>query len=114
MQQYALTGGLFRLEVQPRSPWIGIAPAALGLRRYASVTFVEAQAGGTKDPANEVAALEANDVLIVRGDADDVRRLPSDKGLAVRSASIEEADDRLFPPERGVAEIIIPPRSPLI
>ena len=112
MQQYALTRAPFRLEMQPRSLWLGLSPAALDLRGYASVTLVGVQAHGTSGAEDSVTALGTDDVLIVRGDEDDVRRLAADKGLVVRSTPIE--GDTLFTSERGVAEVVIPPRSDLI
>jgi di/tricarboxylate transporter len=112
MQQYSLTKAPFRLEMQPRSLWLGLSPAALDFRDYATVTLVGVQAHGTSEPDDHVTALGADDVLIVRGEEDDVRRLAADKGLVVRSAPIE--GDTLFTTERGIAEVVIPPRSDLI
>jgi di/tricarboxylate transporter len=113
MQQYALTDGPFRLTVQSRSPCIGRSPAAVDLSEYPGVTLVGAQTHHGSEGA-DVDALEPNDVLIVRGNADDVRRLSVDQGLSLNLAAIDKSGDRLFTAKSGVAEIVIPPRSDLI
>jgi di/tricarboxylate transporter len=113
MKQYALTDGPFRLTVQSRSPYIGRAPSSLDLGAYPRVTLIGAQSHRGSERA-DVDRLEPYDVLIVRGNADDVGRLSKEQGLSLHSAAIDESGDRLFTAESGVAEIVIPPRSNLI
>ena len=113
IQQYALTDGPFRLTVQSGSPWIGRSPAALDPSEYPGVTLVGAQAHDRSDGA-AVDALAPGDVLIARGSADEIRRLCASEGLSLHAGPIDESEHRLFTQERGVAEIVIPPRSELI
>ncbi len=114
MQQYMLAEGPFRLRVRSGSPYLGVSPAALDLRDYPGVTLIGAQADG-ESPMTNGAVLAAHDVLVVRGDADTVRRLAVDKNLACRSPPPrDDSGDTLLTREHGVAEVVIPPRSDMV
>ena len=71
------------------------------------------QTGGERYMAG-IATLAADDVLVVRGVADTVRRLAADQHLTFRSTLPDESGGTLFTQERGVVEVVIPPRSDMI
>ena len=114
VEQYRLDDGLFQLRVRPHSPYVGSPPTSVDLTDYAGLTLVTMQAGDGSGPVRRI-AIAAGDVLIVRGTAETVGRLASDKVLAFR---LEEAPagvtDTLFNRTSGLAEVVIPPRSGMI
>jgi di/tricarboxylate transporter len=115
VEHYALEHDLYRLRVRDRSSWVGLAPDALDLTGYPGLTLVAVQSGQAGEPAVAKAPVAANDVVIVRGDADSVSRLVVDKVLAVGMQPMAGGDgSRLLTRELGVAEVVVPPRSPLI
>ena len=114
VEQYRLDDGLFQLRVRPHSPYVGSPPTSVDLAYYAGLTLVTVQAGDGSGSARRT-AIAVGDVLIVRGTAETVGRLATDKVLAFRS---EEAPagvtDTLFNRTSGLAEVVIPPRSGMI
>lgn len=107
---YRLPEGLVRLRVESGSPLVGTPRSTLDLGAVPGTTLVGIHAGGGGPPATDF--FEADDVLIVRGEAASIRQLAADKLLAPRSepASTNVADS-LISGEFGVAEFVIPPRS---
>jgi di/tricarboxylate transporter len=109
--QYMLEDGPFRLRVEARSPYVGHPPEALDLDDYPGVTVI----GGQTGPASQLAGVDtlaADDVLVVRGVADTVRRLAADKHLTLRSpVPSDPSGGALFTQNRGVVEVVLPPRS---
>jgi hypothetical protein len=62
-----------------------------------------------------VGTVAADDVIVVRGDAESVSRIVVDKCLAVGTQPMTGADGAtLLSRELGVAEVVVPPRSALI
>jgi di/tricarboxylate transporter len=112
--QYQLDDGFYRLRVRKRSPLIGISPDDLDLSAYPWVNVIGLQAR-TAEPALVRHQIEADDVLVVTGDAGEVSRLIVDLRLAVGMR--REATDtggELVTRELGVVEVVVPPRSPLV
>jgi di/tricarboxylate transporter len=109
-KHYRLPEGLVRLRVESDSPLVGTPRSTLDLRPFPDTTLVGVHAGGGGPPATEL--FEADDILIVRGKADSVRKLTDDKLLAPHSEpAAPPIADSLISGEFGVAEIVIPPRS---
>jgi hypothetical protein len=78
----------------------------------ALVTVRDAK-GGTR----RAGTVEEGDVLFVRGPGDRMAAFATDMGLAVRSdedGSEGSMADTLFKRDSGLADVLIPPRSPLI
>jgi di/tricarboxylate transporter len=113
--QYLDDHRVFRLDVSAGSRIIGQTGADLQAEAPEGVDVVGAQAGGAGAPVRD-RAIEAGDVLIVRGDADLVASLiAADVHVTFRADPIV-LDDRgvLLDRDRGVAELMIPPRSGMI
>jgi di/tricarboxylate transporter len=114
VEQYRLDDGLFQLRVRPRSPYVGAPPTVIDLSSYAGVGLVTILAGDSGGPMRRP-TLAVGDILIVRGDAETVGALASDKLLAFRSADAPlNVVDALFNRTSGLAEVVIPPRSGMI
>lgn len=112
-EHYALDDGLARLRVRERSPLIGLTPDEIDLG-HDSMRLVAVQRG-IDPPALASGALQAGDVLVVSGPPDHLSRLAVDHLLAIAMKSPAGADaGRLVDREMGVAEVVVPPRSPLV
>src|SRR5215510_3919376 len=109
-RQYAPEESVFRLNVGPDSPFVGLAPSVLNLENFAGVTVIGGQAGGRGEPVI-LDALAPGDVLVVQGDANQVKRLAGENDLDIRG---RRNGHELFTRESGVAEVVIPPRSSII
>jgi di/tricarboxylate transporter len=110
-QHYALTDGLFRLRVREQSPLIGRSVEDLDLTAYPDVVVVGAQHPHRHAPLS--IAVQADDVLVVRGRADQVSRLAVERLLAVAMDGSSDAD-ALLTREAGAVEVVVPPRSSLV
>jgi di/tricarboxylate transporter len=111
---YGLTDGFYRLRVREGSPLVGRAPDSADLTAYPGLTMIGAQSGGTA-PQVIPARLAVDDVLVVAGPAEEVSRLVVDQILAVSMQPVlDVADGTLLTRELGVAEVMVPPRSPLV
>jgi len=112
VEQYRLDDGLFQLRVRPHSPYVGSPATGVDLTDYTGLTLVTVQAA---DGGVRRTAISAGDILIVRGTAETVGRLASDKVLAFRSEETAAGvADTLFNRTSGLAEVVIPPRSGMI
>jgi di/tricarboxylate transporter len=115
VEHYALEHDLYRLRVRERSPFVGTAPASFDLTDYPGLTLVAVQSGRANGPGAAEPAVAADDVIVVRGDADSVSRLVVDKVLAVGRQPMAGVDGAtLLSRELGVAEVVVPPRSALV
>src|SRR5581483_4102591 len=112
-RQYGLDTRTHRLEVGPRSPFIGQPPAAIDLEKYPDVVLVGVQVRGEGGLVTDT-KLAAGDVLIVRGDSDAVKRLAAYGLLDTSAGPVASDSDGLVTPHVGVAEVVIRPRSGLI
>lgn len=116
VEHYELAGGLFRVRVRGRSPYVGRPRSELehdveqrkGLRCL-SVRAADGRLLGSEEP------VAADAVLLVRGSAGTVNRLVLDQALAI---GMEPSDgrpaDALLGQELGAAEVVVPPRSRLV
>jgi len=114
VEQYRLDHGLFQLRVGSHSPYVGSPPTVVDLADYPGLTLVTILAGDGSGPLRRPTLAES-DILIVRGDAETVGGLASDKLLAFGSADpATQVSDTLFNRTSGLAEVVIPPRSGMI
>jgi di/tricarboxylate transporter len=110
--QYQLRDGFYRLRVRDRSPLIGCHPASIDFGEHDALALVAVQPGdGTGAPD----AVSVDDVLVVTGPTDQVSAFVVDAVLAVAMTPLPETEPgALSTREAGVAEVVIPPRSPLV
>lgn len=116
VEHYGLTDGFFHLRVRASSPFIGLQPVELDLRRHGKVELVAGLEGASGRPLGG-AAIREGDYLLVRGEADAIARLCAEEHLAPRDESGDETGDAagaLLNQRTGLAEVVIPPRSGLI
>jgi di/tricarboxylate transporter len=114
VEHYRIGDGAHRLRVRSTSPYVGAPRSEVDLRDYAGFSLVGVQEGDGGRPLARPTLAEG-DALLVRGDAQAVGRLATDKHLAVQS---EQGGDgvaeTLFNRDSGLGEVVIPPRSKLI
>src|SRR4029077_17815043 len=77
MEQYTLADELFRLQLDDDSPNIGRSGPPLDLQTHRGITVVGIQKKEPHDGRD--GAIEAGDVVIVRGDREDVTRLAEEQ-----------------------------------
>ncbi|MET0773129.1 MAG: SLC13 family permease [Candidatus Limnocylindrales bacterium] len=114
VEEYALREGVFRLRVREGSPLVGRREDALDLSGYPGLGLVGVEAFTARRERGEK-VIEADDILVVRGSSDLLAALADDQDLALRSEDTQ--DDlaaALIDRTSGLAEVVIPPRSPLI
>jgi len=123
---YRLPEDMFRLRVRRASGLIGKSIAQSGLRQDFGVTVLDilrAKSGNnypvlqkkeyeTISPAAQ-AAIDAGDILIVRGQGTDVSQAAARWNLGVQPAQ-SGGDYSLISQEAGIAELLLPPRSSLL
>ncbi len=133
VQLYKLPEGLFRLRVRKRSPLADQTLDDAALRRNFSVTVLEilrvpgpreiAKVGDKRlilreEEPKSIAPtpqtkLHPNDILICRGEPDDISQASAYWKLGLQPAQAEDKE-ALVNNEVGVAEVLLPPRSSLI
>jgi di/tricarboxylate transporter len=111
-RQYLDDHRVFRLAVEPASPFVGRNGADLPFDDH--IELVGVQVGGAGKPARPT-SIDQSDVLIVRGDPDAVAGWSDANGLRFADAPfvLDGAND-LMDRRLGVAEVVIPPRSGLV
>ncbi|GAB4474082.1 MAG: SLC13 family permease [Anaerolineae bacterium] len=133
LELYRLPDNLFRLRVRRRSPLVGqtIPEAGIGTRFGISVLEIARPAAPQtvarlgeqrlvvqSDTPIRITAiqdteLQADDVLIVQGEANQVSSAAAFWDLAIQPASSSD-HAALVSDEVGIAEVVLPPRSSLI
>ncbi|QQP92932.1 SLC13 family permease (plasmid) [Skermanella sp. TT6] len=112
-EQYRLSGDVYQLHVRAGSPLIGKTRQAIGLARRGDLAFVT-----FKDARGHLIRRDTigeGDLLVLRGPADQAAEVAREFNLAFREDAPEgEITDQLFNRDSGLAEVLIPPRSPLI
>ena len=112
-EQYRLTGDVHQLRVRADSPAVGQSRAVLGLHEHGNLALVTVK--DAKGQLNREDIVREDDILVVRGPADDAAGLAAAMHLSFREDVPEGAlSDMLFNRETGLAEVLIPPRSPLV
>jgi di/tricarboxylate transporter len=114
VEQYGLVSGVYQMRVRARSPFLGVAPAAIDLSATPGLALIAIQEGDTAGPLRRSLVAEG-DHLLVRGDADAAAALAAAMHLAFREADKPGGgEETLFNRRSGLAEVVIPPRSQLI
>jgi di/tricarboxylate transporter len=114
VEQFRLTSDTHQLRVRPESPLVGTDRRSVALGEQPGLTLLTVRAGDGEGEAR-LRTLQADDILVVRGEPEEVAALASDLALSLRDAPdagpIEAA---VFNRASGLAEVVIPPRSPLV
>ena len=124
VEEYHLDAPVTRLRIRETSPLVGAARSEFRLAEHPELTLVglfdakAAAVDGGAASATDVATpagprFSAGDVIAVQGPAAAIAEFAADNRLAIRSES-EDASGQLFGRASGLAEVIVPPRSPLI
>jgi di/tricarboxylate transporter len=111
-EHYELVDGFYRLRIREQSPLVASQQDALDLSRYDGLRLIAVQRG--PDPVVGESALLADDVLVVTGAPGEVSRAVVDLVLAVAMRPVTATSGELISREVGVAELVVPPRSPLV
>ena len=111
-EHYELVDGFFRLRIRDRSPLVGTPHDVLDLSAYDGVALIAVQRG--LEPVAGDTMLLVDDVLVVTGDAGEISQAVVDLVLAVVMRPVTATTGELISREVGVAELIVPPRSPLV
>ncbi|MFO1210761.1 MAG: SLC13 family permease [Amaricoccus sp.] len=113
VEQFRLDDGLHQLRVREGSPLVGQPRAAVDLAGH-PVALVTVRSGGA-DGEPRLDAIAADDLLLVRGGGEDVAAMAHALDLALRDEADAGPVERiLFTRGSGLAEVLVPPRSPLI
>ena len=111
-EHYELVDGFFRLRVREQSPLVGSLTSGVDLAPYGGLQLVAVQR--EMAPVPELATLQADDVLVVTGAPNEVSRIVADLVLTVSMRPVTATTGELVSREVGVAELMVPPRSPLV
>lgn len=113
VEQYRLTGDVHQMRVRPQSNLIGTDRAELSGAKHGEMVFVTLS--DTSGQPVVSGAVKEGDTLVLRGPMQQAADLVSEFGLAFRDDRPEGGiSDQLFNRNSGLAEVLIPPRSPLI
>jgi len=113
VEQFRLDSDVHQLRVRPESPLVGRPRAELAFDGSPGVSLLTVQEAAGSGAAR-LGAIEAGDLIALRADADDVAELAADLMLSPADAEGVKFEAGLFTTASGLAEVIIPPRSPLI
>ncbi|MTH79269.1 SLC13 family permease [Paracoccus aestuariivivens] len=112
-EQYLLSSDLHQLRVRSGSPISGTNRGSLAFTnqpQLALVTIKDAKGQTTLDDIVKV-----GDILVIRGPADQATELANEMKLTFRQDPRPDGiSETLFNRDSGLAEVVIPPRSPLI
>lgn len=113
-QQYQLRDGLYCLSLRSGSRLVGVAAQELTPRDLAGAQVVATQRHD-RQPMTDGDELQVDDVLVVTGEPDAIKNAVLDYGLAVEMERTEfDEPRRLVSGDAGIAEVVVPPRSPFI
>lgn len=113
VEQFRLDSDVHQLRVRPESPLVGRPRAELAFDGSPGVSLLTVQEAAGSGAAR-LGTIEAGDLIALRADADDVAELAADLMLSPADAEGVKFEAGLFTTASGLAEVIIPPRSPLI
>jgi di/tricarboxylate transporter len=111
-EHYDLTDGFYRLRVREHSPLVSSSAGGLDLAAYGDVTLIGVQRGAV--PVDAGIPLQQDDVLVLTGPREEMGHLAIDLLLAVAMRPVTGESGELVTREAGVAELVVPPRSPLV
>jgi di/tricarboxylate transporter len=110
---------MYRLRVRRGSELTGLSIADAKFREEFEISILqvlsETQPGDDlqSNPVDAGTILEAGDILVVQGEADNVAHTAAVLNLGVQPAAVED-EAALVSNEVGVAEVLLPPRSSLV
>jgi di/tricarboxylate transporter len=115
VEQYRLSSDVYALRVHAGSALVGTPRRELDLSALEGVQLVTLKARDAATPVH-AGTIEAGDVMVVRGAAEAVAALAGelDLGLVEEAVDVERVAGTLLNRRSGLAEVLIPPRSPLI
>lgn len=115
VEHYGLSTNLHGLRIREGSPLAGASRAEFDLADMPELTLVTVYCAEAAAPAHRP-ALGVGDVLVLRGEAGAVGRFAAANGLELADGSIEEGRvlSTLLNRSSGLAEVLVPPRSPLV
>ncbi|MCL2611750.1 MAG: SLC13 family permease [Nocardioidaceae bacterium] len=113
VEDYRLEHGLHQLLVLAGSPLVGTSRKELDLAGYPGLSTVAFIDHHDHEPL-EREQLEAEDLVLVRGDGDAARSLAADLGLEVRGDGDRALADLLLGRDSGLAEVVVPQRSAMV
>lgn len=113
VEQFRLSSDVHQMRVREGSPLIGAARDERGQVGSTELYFVPGiDAGGRPIQASTI---REGDVLVFKGPAEAAAELAHDLNLAFREdVPPGGVGDQLFNRDSGLAEVVVPPRSPLI
>ena len=113
VEQFQLSGESQRLRVRAGSALIGAEARGVDLADRPTLRLVTLSRPGGAPVGG--GAIAEGDVLVVKGPAEDVAALAAELTLSpCEEAARRDLADALLNRESGLAEVVIPPRSPLI
>ena len=113
VEQYRLSSDVHQMRVRPGSPLIGKQRDEIGQANRDSLAFVTLKDSEGRPTRTE--KIVAGDILVMRGPADQAAEAVKTLGLSFREDLPQGGvADQLFNRDSGLAEVLIPPRSPLI
>jgi di/tricarboxylate transporter len=113
VEQYRLSDDVHHLRVRAGSPLIGRDRAGLGSGGYGGLSLMTVRDSG--GVARRSGAIGEDDVITVRGPGDAVAAVATEWGLSLRRDDADgSTEGMLFNRDSGLAEVVIPPRSPLV
>jgi di/tricarboxylate transporter len=110
-EQYGTTESLHRLRVREGSSLSGTHRSDVDLADHPGVAIVGVQTPGVNA---RVGRIGEGDVLVVSGEEPDVARFAAAVGGQALPATVGADAGGLLTRESGTAEVVIPPRSPLV
>lgn len=113
VEQFRLSADTQQFTIRQESPLVGVSGRDVDLGERGEVGLVTLKRPGGAPVAS--GTVQAGDVLVLRGGAEALAEAAAALMLAPR-AEAESADlaDALLNRESGLAEIVVPPRSPLV
>lgn len=113
VEQYRLSSDVHQMRVRAGSPLIGATREDLAAMERGSLSFVLLKDQDGRPTRSE--NVKEGDIVVVRGPADQAAAAATELSLALREDIPEGGlSDQLFNRDSGLAEVLIPPRSPLI
>ena len=119
IEEYHIANDVTRLRVRESSPLVGMERAGFRLTEYPGLTLAgifshKSAASPAAEGAGEGGSprFSEGDIIAVHGPGESVAALALDAHLAIRPED-ESTSEGLFNRASGLAEVIVPPRSPL-
>jgi di/tricarboxylate transporter len=115
IDQFRLGDGILQFDILPTSPLVGTPRRALDLTARPGLALVTLHDADHLPLRRDL--IEAGDILILRGDAEPAAALAAELSLRERETALPAGGGialTLFNRRSGLAEVVVPPRSPLI